>query len=182
MRTFLLGLLIGLSFVMAAKPQAANYRETLSIGAANLSLGMSEDTAIKTLAEHSYTTRKVEPPKQLRDEGVTSLWIVDSKDERGKEISLGNLNFASGKLNFAQKDLLGMDEDAVSFGRQLYFALRELEDEGDSHCLIETKTAKIPEYAHTTANLRCGKKSIVIDLQKFQKQDESVQLNEELSR
>ena len=42
-------------------------------------------------------------------------------------------------------------------------------------------TGEVPRFAYKTANLRCGKKTIVIELQKPQNKSETVQLNEELS-
>jgi hypothetical protein len=58
--------------------------------------------------------------------------------------------------------------------------MRDLELEGNSTCTIETNSAEVPDYSSKTGKLRCGKKTILIELQKFQKQRESVQLNEEL--
>ena len=138
---------------------------------------MTEDAAIKKLAESGYSPRKEEPPKGLRDKGVTSMWVVDEKGD--KNPSLGVITFASGKLDSAKKFLI-QEGDEVEFGRQLYFAMRDLELEGNSHCIIETESAEIPEYSGKTGKLRCGKKTVLIELQKFQKHGESVQLNEEL--
>jgi hypothetical protein len=55
-----------------------------------------------------------------------------------------------------------------------------LELEGDSRCTIETENAEVPDFSNKTAKLICGRKTIIIDLQKFKEQAESVQLNEEL--
>ena len=45
---------------------------------------------------------------------------------------------------------------------------------------LPSDNAEVPDYSSKTGKLRCGKKTILIELQKFQKQPESVQLNEEL--
>jgi hypothetical protein len=58
--------------------------------------------------------------------------------------------------------------------------MRNLELEGDSRCVIETTNGETPEYAHKTLKLHCGKKSILVELEKFEKNPETVQLNEEL--
>ena len=180
MRTFLVGFLAGSLIASAiAMGQSSNERETIRIGT-DLNLGMAEDTAVRKLAESGYIPHRHEPPKGLRDRGVTSMWSVDQKGEGDKHPSLGIITFASGKLDSAMKFLLPPDGDEVEFGRQLYFAMRALELEGNSHCTIVTESAEIPEYATKTGKLRCGKKTILIELQKFQKQAESVQLNEEL--
>jgi hypothetical protein len=73
-----------------------------------------------------------------------------------------------------------VEGDDVQFGRQLYFALRDLESEGDFRCTISTESGELPEFSHKSAKVKCGKKALVIDLQKSQKQSEVVQLNEEL--
>jgi hypothetical protein len=179
MRAFLLGLLIGslIVSVIATMAQSNDRRETISLGIADLYLGMTEDVAIKELAESGYNIRKHEPPRGLRDKGVTSMWIVDEKGE--KSPSLGVILFRSGKLDSAKKYLF-QEGDEVEFGRQLYFAMQDLELEGNSHCIIETESTETPEYAGKTGKLRCGKKTILIELQKLQKYGESVQLNEEL--
>lgn len=171
MRTFLLGLLIGILVVsaLAAMPQSVRERETIRLGT-DLTLGMSEDAAIKKLAESDHSPRKMEPPQGLRDKGITSMWVLDD----------GAISFASGKLVLVTKSLLPSEGNEVEFGRQLYFAMRDLELEGDSHCSIETETGEVPEYSSKTGKLHCGKKTLLIELQKFQKQGETVQLNEEL--
>jgi hypothetical protein len=183
MRSFLLGLLVGSLVVstLAAMPQF-NKRETIWVGT-DLTLGMSEDAAIKKLAESGYSPRKMGPVSESSlNEGVTSMWDVDEKDEGGKLHSIGVITFASGKLNTAMKLLLPFEEvNDVEFGRRLYFAMRELEQEGDTHCTIETTNGETPDYSHKSAQLNCGKKAIVIELQNFQKRGENVQLNEELS-
>jgi len=165
MRTFLLGLLAGALVVSAvvAWPQS---KVTLNLGT-DLTLGMSEDTAIKKLAESGRTPRKIETPPGLRDKGITSMWVLDD----------GAISFASGKLAIVTKYLLPSEGDEVDFGRQLYFAMRDLELEGDSRCTIETDAVEIPEYSTKTSRLHCGKKTILVELQKFEKKAETVQLN-----
>ncbi len=182
MRTFLFGLLIGSLIVsaVAAMPQSSRMRETMRLGT-DLTLGMAEDAAVKKLAESNYSPRRIEPTTAMRDRGVTSMWVMDEKGEGDKHPSFGILTFASGKLDYAKKFLLPPGGDELEFGRQLYFAMRDLELEGDSHCTIETETRETPEISDKTAKLHCGKKTILIELQKFQKQTESVQLNEELN-
>jgi hypothetical protein len=170
MRTFLLGLLTGSLVVCAlvAMPQSRE-RETLNIGT-DLTLGMSEDTAIKKLAESGHSPRKIATPQGLQAKGITSVWVLDQ----------GAISFASGKLAGITKLLLPSDGNGVEFGRQLYFAMRDLELEGDSHCSITTEAAEVPDYSTKTGKLHCGKKTILIELQKFEKNAETVQLNEEL--
>jgi len=179
MRTLLLGILIGAVMVagLAAMPQTNKTRETISLGI-DLTLGMSEDATIKKLAATGYSPRKIEPPAGLRrDRGITSMWIVECE----KEPPIGALTFTLGKLAGVSKDLLPPDGNEVEFGRQLFFAMRDLELEGNSHCTIETLSGEVPEYSEKTANLRCGKKTIIILLHKSHKYAESVQLNEELN-
>ena len=89
--------------------------------------------------------------------------------------------FASGKLYSVDKPLLLTDGGEVEFGRQLYFAMRDLEFEGDSHCTIQTENQEEPDFSNKTARLQCGMKTIVINVQKFKENDETVQLNEELN-
>ena len=170
MRTFLLGLLVGslMVSVLVAMPQSR--RETITLGT-DLTLGMSEDVVIKKLAESGHTPRKFEPPQGLRDKGITSIWVLDD----------GVISFASGKLAIVTKSLLPSEGNEVEFGRQVYFAMRDLELEGDSHCTIETETGEVPEYSSKRAKLSCGKKIVIVELQKYQKNAETVQLNEELS-
>jgi hypothetical protein len=79
------------------------------------------------------------------------------------------------------KELFSDDANEVEFGRQLYFAMRDLESEGNSHCTIETENSEVPDYAQKTTKLHCGKKTIVVVLQKQQSKNESVSLNEELA-
>lgn len=180
MRSFLLGLFLGFFVVsmLSAMPQSSKPRDTMWLGT-DLTLGMSEEAVVKRLAE-SYSLRKEEPPKELRAKGVTSLWVVDER-KGDKHPSVGIISFAAGKLDSVTKFLLPSDADEVEFGRQLYFAMRELELEGNSRCTISTSNAEVPDFSHKTAKLQCGKKSMLIDLQRFQKYAESVQLNEELN-
>jgi hypothetical protein len=159
--------------VSLALAQTFNPRETMTVGA-DLTLGMSEDAAVKKLTESGHTLKKHEPPDALKQKGVTSMWFAD-------EGSVGVLFFSSGRLTSVSKDLLPTEGDQVEFARQLYFAMRDLEAEGDSRCAIETETGEVPEYAQKTARLRCGKKSIVIYLQKPQNTNESVQLKLEMA-
>ncbi len=170
MRTFLRGLLTGSLVVSAlvAMPQSRE-RETLNIGT-DLTLGMSEDAAIKKLAESGQNPRKIATPQGLRDKGITSVWGLDD----------GVISFAAGKLAIITKHLLPSNGDEVEFGRQLYFAMRDLELEGDSHCSIATEAAEVPDYSTKTSKLQCGKKTILIELRKFQKNAETVQLDEGL--
>jgi len=160
-------------------PQVNKLPETLWLGV-DLSLGMSEDATVKKLAESGYNLRKLEPPEDLRRKGATSMWVVGEKGEGKKSRIIGSMLFASGKLVNVHRDLLP-EGDEVEFGRQLYFAMHSLEVEGNSRCTIETINRETPDLSWKTATLTCGKKTIFIELQKFQKQDESVQLNEELS-
>jgi hypothetical protein len=89
--------------------------------------------------------------------------------------------FSSGRLASASKDLLPSEGGQVEFGRELYFAMRDLEAEGDSRCAIETQAGEVSGFAQKTAKLTCGKKSIVIYLQKSDNKNESVQLNLEMA-
>jgi len=172
MRTFLFGLLASVLVSMAVA-QILNPRETMTVGV-DLTLGMSEDAVVKKLTESGHTLKKHEPPDALKQKGFTSMWFVD-------EASGGVILFSSGRLTSVSKDLSPSEGDQVEFARQLYFAMRDLEAEGDSHCTIETEPQEVPEYAQKTARLRCGKKSIVIYLQKPQNKNESVQLNLEMA-
>jgi len=180
MRIFLLGLLFGclVATALFATPQARNARETMWLGT-DLTLGMSEEAVVAKLAE-SYNLQKMEPPNGLRAKGITSMWIVGEKGQGDKHPSVGLVAFAAGKLDNVHKDF-PLNGDEVEFGRQLYFAMRDLEHERNSRCTIETENLEVPNFAHKTAKLLCGKKSIIIDLQKFKEQAESVQLNEELN-
>lgn len=165
--------------VSMAAAQTLNPRETLTVGV-DLTLGMSEDAAVKKLTESGYKLRKHDPPDALKKKGFTSMWFVDEGGDAKYTRFVGALFFSSGLLTTASKDLLGNDDGQVGFARELYFAMRDLEAEGDSRCTIETENEEVPEFAHKTARLRCGKKSLVIDLQKSQNKNETVQLNEEL--
>jgi hypothetical protein len=108
------------------------------------------------------------------------MWEVAERGDGKNSRLIGIMLFASGKLASVTKDLLP-DGDEVEFGRQLYFAMHDLEVEGNSRCTIETTNIETPELSWKTALLTCGKKTIRIELQKLQKQSESVQLQEELS-
>jgi hypothetical protein len=182
MRTFLMGLFVG-SFVastlVAAVPQSNKQRETKSVGT-DLSLGMAEETVIKQLVEAGYSPRKIEPPKDALNKGITSMWLVEQTGEGNKRQTIGTVTFTSGRLHSAGKFLLPSDADQVEFGRQLYFAMRGLEHERDAQCVIETETEEVPDFATKTARLRCGKKAIVVMLQKSQQQSETVDLSEAL--
>jgi hypothetical protein len=177
MRTFLLRLLFDglVATAVFAAPQTVDPRETLWLFT-DLTLGKSEQAALAKLAE-SQSLRKIEPSAQVRATGVTSMWIVFEKG--AKEELSGLVEFAAGKLSSVQRDfrLTGGD---VEFGTQLYFAMRDLEREGNGHCTIETENNEVPEFANKLAKLHCGKKFIVIDLQKIERQEWTVQLKEEL--
>src|SRR5258708_5766788 len=130
MRRFLLGFLVEslVISVIAAVPQLRKPRETIRLGSTDLILGMPEDAAVKQLAESGYVPRKMNPPKALRNKGITSMWAVDEKED--KQPSIGLITFASGKLESAMK-FLYQEGDEVEFGKQLYFAMRDLELEGN---------------------------------------------------
>jgi hypothetical protein len=175
MRTFLIGTILGclIASALQATPQASLSRTTLNIGA-DLTLGMTEEVAVKRLTEYGYSLKKIEPSKVFLDVGITSIWIINEKDGT----NVGTMSFASGKLNEAGKSLFPDEGDAVEFGRRLYFAMRDLEQEGNSQCTIQTVTRDVPEFAQKTANIRCGIKTISVDLQKMPKYSETVQLTE----
>jgi hypothetical protein len=177
-RTALVCLLASI-LVSMAWAQALNPRETMTVGV-DLTLGMPEDAAVKKLTESGYKLRKHEPPDAFKQKGFTSMWFVDEGGNEKYTALVGTILFSSGRLTSLSKDLLPSEGGQVEFARQLYFAMRDLEAKGDSHCTIETETGEVPEYAQKTARLRCGKKSIVIYLQKPQNKNESVQLNEEM--
>lgn len=178
-RNLLLGLFLGFLFasLLFAMPQSNKQRETIWLGS-DLTLGMSEETVVTKLTE-SYNLRKAEPSEGLRAQGVTSMWFVQDKEK--KNTLLGTMFFSSGKLHSVSKALLSDDGDAVEFGRQLYFAMRDLEFEGDTHCIVQTESGDVPTFANKSAKLQCGMKTIVIDVQKIKGYDETVQLNEELN-
>jgi hypothetical protein len=152
-------------------------QETIWLGT-NLKLGMPEDAAIKNLTESGYKLEKVSPvPEELqKKEGITSMWAT--KEKHGDAWLSHDLGFAGGKLKLVSKELPTGDE--VEFGRQLYFALRELETEGNSRCMIETDSEEGPDLAIKSATLHCGKKQIYFNVSKFSKQSELVTLQEEL--
>jgi hypothetical protein len=180
MRIFLFGLLFGclVATALFATPQAGNPRDTMQLGTDDLTLGMSEEAVVAKLAE-SYDLRKMELPAGLRARGITSLWIVCEKGQGDKHPPVGSVDFAAGKLNGVHKDF-PLNGNEVEFGRQLYFAMRDLELEGNSRCTIETKNGEEPNVSIKTAKLHCGRKIIIIDLDKLKGQSESVQLSEEL--
>lgn len=151
--------------------------ETIWLGT-NLALGMPEDTVIRKLTESGYNLEKLKDfPAFQRQKGITSIWVT--KEKQGDIWISHDLGFANGRLEFVVKELTVRDE--VEFGRQLYFAMRALEAEGNHNCSIETKSEEGPDFSMKTAKLQCGKKAIEINLQKWGKQPESVTLNEELS-
>ncbi len=176
MRIFLLGVLLGclVASVLFAAPQSNKQRETIWLGSEDLTLGMSEGAVLTKLAE-SYNLEKGEPPPGLRAKGITSMWVVNAK-VKGEDH--GALFFASGKLHAVSKNL--PERDDVEFARQLYFAMRDLELEGDSQCSIKTDNMEGPDFGDKTATLRCGKKSLVIHVQKFKAHDEHTFLDEDL--
>lgn len=150
---------------------------TLWIGT-NLTLGMPEDTVIRKLTESGYTLEKLKDfPAFQRQKGITSMWVT--KEKQGEIWMFHDLGFASGKLELVVKELTTRDE--VEFGRQLYFAMHDLEAEGNHRCSIETKSEEGPDFSMKTVKLQCGNKGIDINLQKWGKQPESVELDEEVS-
>jgi hypothetical protein len=182
MRVFLAGILLGLliasmPFNLANTPSPqADRRETLWLGI-GLTLGMPEDTVIKKLAESGHPARKLTVPAGLAAKGVTSMWDVN--EMKGNH---GLITFALGKLNGVQRYLLPNDYGGgAEFGRQLYFAIRDLENEGNSRCTIETQNGEVPDFAIKNAYLHCGKKTINVELQKIEKNDETVSLELELN-
>lgn len=179
MRTVLIALLATV-LVSTVFSQVISRRETLTVGV-DLTLGMSEDAAVKKLTESGYKLSKHDPPDALKQKGFTSMWSVEERGDGKVTPFVGEILFSSGRLTSASKDRLPDEDSQVEFARQLYFAMRDLEVEGNSHCTIETESGEVPRFAYKTANLRCGKKTIVIDLQKIQNKSETVQLNEELS-
>jgi hypothetical protein len=151
--------------------------ETIWLGT-NLTLGMPEDTVIRKLTESGYTLEKLKDfPVFQRQKGITSMWVT--KEKQGDIWISHDLGFASGKLELVVKELTTRDE--VEFGRQLYFAMHDLEAEGNRRCTIETTSQEGPDSSMKTAKLHCGKKGITINLQQWGKQAESVELDEELS-
>jgi hypothetical protein len=176
MRIFLFRLLLGclVASVLFAAPQSHKLRETIWLGSEDLTLGMSEGAILTKLAE-SYNLEKGGVSPALRAKGVPYMWVASAKVKRGDH---GALYFASGTLVAVSKSL--PERDDVEFGRQLYFAMRDLELEGDSHCAIETDNLEGPDFANKRARLRCGKKSLVIQVQKLKAQDETTSLGEEL--
>lgn len=178
-RTVLVWLLASI-LVSMTWAQALNPRETMTVGV-DLTLGISEDAAVKKLTESGYKLAKHEPPDAFKQKGFTSMWSVQEGGNQKDTAFVGTIMFSSGRLTSAAKELLPSEGGQVEFARQLYFAMRDLEAKGDSHCTIETETGEVPAYAQKTARLRCGKKSIVLYLQKAQNKNESVQLNLEMA-
>lgn len=175
MRLFLFGLLVGcVASTLFALQQSSKSQETIWLGT-DLTLGMAEDTVIKKLAESGYSSSKITPSDKFRAKGVTSMWLVQA----GKQEE-GVVYFAMGRLDSVAKYLMPSGGDEVEFGNQLYFVMRDLEQEGSSRCTIETEAADVPDFSEKTAKLTCGRKSVQIELQKFQKQDEIVSLHETL--
>jgi hypothetical protein len=165
-----------LLFVSVAAAQALNTRETITVGA-GVTLGMSEDVAVKKLTEAGYSLWKLEPIDALQERsGINSIWSVG---ERGHDSPppFGAMFFSAGRLTSATRDLLPNGSDQVEFGRQLYFAMRDLEAGGDSRCTIETN---ITDVTQNVAQLHCGKKHLVVFLEKPRSEDESVRLNLEM--
>ena len=130
MRTLWVGLLASVltSLVVA---QTLDPRETVTLGVP-LSLGMSEDSAVKKLAESGHKVTKHEPPDALKQKGFTSMWFVD--DGSG-----GVILFSYGRLTSVSKDLLPNEGKLPSSVGSHIFSDAELQTEGDLHCAIETE-------------------------------------------
>jgi hypothetical protein len=152
------------------------HHDTLTLGI-DLTLGMPEDTVVKKFAESGYKLTKHDVPDGFKAKGYTSMWFVS---DAGDQKHTGVIFFSSGRLASAMKELLPEGGSDVEFGRQLYFAMRDLQAEGNSHCTIQTETGEVPDFAQKTAKLQCGKKTIVIVLQRVKDKPEVVSLNEEL--
>ena len=159
MRTFCV-VTLALVVVSMAVAQTFNPRETVTVGIP-VTLGMSEDSIVKKLAESNHKVTKRSPTDALKQQGVTSMWFVD--DGAG-----GAIFFSSGRLTSVSKDLLPDEGGQVEFGRHIYFSMRDLQTEGDSHCTIETENGEVSEFAQKTARLRCGKNSLLIYLPKME--------------
>jgi hypothetical protein len=179
MRAFICGVAVTL-LVLGVSAQTVNQRESISVGI-SLTLGITEDAAVKQLTEAGYHVRKLDLNGRLKERGFTSMWVVDDRGDSKYTTSLGVIFFTSGRLVSAMRELLPQDNSTdVEFGRQLYFAMRDLEAEGDVHCTIHTENSEVPDYAMKSANLICGKKTITISLQTSKGSNETVQLNEEM--
>lgn len=179
MRKFLVALLVSV-IACTVGAQTLSTRETITLGV-DLTLGMTEDAVVKQLTESGYKARKRELSDAMKQKGFTSMWFIDDRGDEKYTPSLGVILFSQGRLSSAMRELLPDGGNQVEFGRQLYFAMRDLESEGNSHCTIETETSEVPDFAQKSARLHCGKKTIVVILQKQQNKNESVSLNEEIA-
>jgi hypothetical protein len=156
----------------------ALFRRKPSGSVRDLALGTPENTVIRKLTESGYSLERIlAVPEFQQKKGITSMWVA--KQKQGETHIFNDLGFANGKLELVARELSTRDE--VEFGRQLYFAMHDLETEGNSRCTIETESGETPDFSMKTAKLQCGKKSLEINLQHFGKQPESVQLSEVLS-
>jgi len=178
MRTFLVGLVIGtlIPLVVRAMPQGPNPRETISIGIADLSLGMAEDAVITKLRATGRSPRTTPITEEMKAKGMTSALLV-GEDGSGP---FTMIFFESGKLHSVKKSLLSETVDP-EFAKQLYSALQEMESEGDSECNIHTWSGEAPNLGLKSASLRCGKKLIMFHVASYKSQKDLVTLFEELS-
>lgn len=83
MRTVLIALLATV-LVSTVFSQVISRRETLTVGV-DLTLGVSEDAAVKKLTESGYKLSKHDPPDALKQKGFTSMWSVEERGERRRK-------------------------------------------------------------------------------------------------
>lgn len=62
-------------------------------------------------------------------------------------------------------------DSAEEIAASLFFIFRQIEETGNSSCLVETDHSEGPEYESQRAMLRCGHKKIDIQIQKLKSKD-----------
>ncbi len=161
MRHLLVGLFLGI-FIAVSIANTQQQPEHIYIGT-TIQIGMTKDAAISQLAEKGYHVTKPEG---------SETWFVFQKDEHSNEFEdEASLAFTNGRVTFASRRwAYTTDPGSAKLARNLYFLVKSLEESDNTACAVETKAQESPELDSKGIMIRCGKKTVQVNVAKYKEQ------------
>jgi hypothetical protein len=173
MKRFFLGLVLGILLVSVPIAYTQQQSERIFVGSISLQLGTEKDAVISKLAERGFRLSKLPSSES---------WVVDQKNvETGEYDILGTLQFTNGRLMSASRHWAeSWDIGSAKVGKNLYFLVKSFEEAGNIACSIETKSQESPDFDSKETLIHCGRRMIIIDVNKYKEQREETQVTETL--
>jgi hypothetical protein len=170
MRNLSIGIVIGL-LIAVPVARTGQQPEQIVVGAL-LQLGMTEDAAVRKVAEAGLTINKAKN---------NDIWVVSKKNELNEYDNVGFLTFKDSRLVWASRSLMNSgDIGAVKLIRNLYFLVKSYEDMGNTSCTLETQKQEGLEIDNKELMVHCGRRTAALYVVTYKDQQPRANLDESI--